>query len=108
MNRVQSFDFRILKPIQYTLDDTNFTGEHAQHSFMNVHDWIIGSFVVVDNWISVQADNQVVAHFFGLFQEIQMTHMEQVEGAADVNLRIRAFRIITFFDSLILPIKWIG
>jgi hypothetical protein len=52
---------------------------------MEVHNGVIGSFVLVDNWVGVQADNQIIALSSGFFQEIQMTDVEQIESSGHVN-----------------------
>lgn len=31
--------------------------QHTKHTFMNIHDWIIGSFIVVHNGIGMQAND---------------------------------------------------
>lgn len=53
---------------------------------MNVHYRIVGTLVFVYNWISVQANNQIVAMLSGLFKEIQMANVEQIKCSCNVNL----------------------
>lgn len=55
---------------------TNLACKHAEHTLMNIHDWIIGSFVIIDHWIGVESNNQIVAMLFRLFEEIQMADVE--------------------------------
>jgi hypothetical protein len=52
---------------------------------MKIHNRIIGSFVLVDNWVGVQTYNQIIALSSGFFQEIQMTDVEQIESSSHVN-----------------------
>ena len=52
------------------------TGENGQNSFVQVHNWIIGSFVMIHHRVCVKTHNEVVTFSFGLFQEIQMTNVK--------------------------------
>jgi hypothetical protein len=40
---------------------------------------------LIDHWIGVQADNQIIALGPGFFQEIQVTDVEQIESTGHVN-----------------------
>lgn len=55
---------------------------------MQIHNWIIAALVGVNNGICVQAYNQIIAQFAGLLQEIQVSNMEEIKGAGDINLQI--------------------
>lgn len=53
---------------------------------MQIHNGIIATLIGVDNGICVQAHNQIVAQFAGLFQEIQMTHVEEIKSTGHIYL----------------------
>jgi hypothetical protein len=70
---------------------------------MKIHNRIIGSFVLVDNWVGVQTYNQIIALSSGFFQEIQMTDVEQIESSSHVNdfitwLKNKRIIFHTFFE----------
>lgn len=55
---------------------TNLACKYAEHTLMYIHDWIIGSFVIINHWIGMESNNQIVAMFFRLFEEVQVTDVE--------------------------------
>lgn len=61
--------------------------KHTQNSLVNVHDWIIGTFVVVNYGIGMQTNNQIVTKLFGLLEEIQMSDVEQIECTSNIYLQ---------------------
>lgn len=55
---------------------------------MEIHDRIVAALVRIHHRVRVQADNQIIAKLTRLLQEVQMTHVEQIERSCDVDLEI--------------------
>lgn len=60
--------------------------ENAENTFVQIHNREIAALVPIDNGIRVQANDQIVTHFGSLFEEIQMTDVEQIESSRNVYL----------------------
>lgn len=52
---------------------------------MKIHDRIVSALVLVHNRIRVKSNDEKIAELLCFFQEVEMTDMEQIEGAGNVN-----------------------
>lgn len=72
-------------------------GQNTEHALVQIHNGIVAALVGVHHGICVQANNQIVTQFLSLFQKVQVTHMEEIEGASHINLQIPTIMNYTLY-----------
>ena len=84
----ETFDFQMKKYLGNYLDITKKyipVSQNRQNPFMQIHDGIIRTFVLIDNRIGVKSNNQKVSLKGSLFQKVQVTNVEKVKSSGYVD-----------------------